>query len=230
MAFTNPYDATLPSDTALANTLGNVIREFKGDIAERLEAAGGGPIASRETPEALFGNANTGILFLATDEGITYQWDGTAWGIVKSSRVFRNTAAVAVNNPSSETDGIVISLPSNILQVGSLVEISAFISLISAGMTNSQRIKFGAFIASSVEGGTIGSDLYLRAEVIVTGTNTQKSVGHGVNGTGDFFSSTGFLGHTEDITTSIIVKTTSVGTVGSYTHQFLIVKVTGPNG
>lgn len=230
MAFTNVYDATLPADTSLANALGDVIRKFKGDIAERLEAAGGGPIANRETPEALFGNANTGILFLATDEGITYQWDGTAWNTVGVSKVFSNTTAVTIVNPSVETDGLLISLPANILQIGSLVEMVAHISMESSVDLRDQGIRVGDNTVSFVGGGLITASLYLRAELIVTGTNTQQSVGHGVNGTSSLFSSTGNLILAEDITSVITIKTISDSGNLTSVHRTLIVKVIGPNG
>lgn len=83
MAFSRPWDNAVPADTQAANLLGQNIRRDKEDTAERLRAFGSGLIASRETPEADFGNASIGVLFYAEDEDKLYRWNGTAWNLVK---------------------------------------------------------------------------------------------------------------------------------------------------
>lgn len=83
MAFTRAWDEVFPPDTQNANLLGQDVRQFKQDIRERLAAFGAGVIASRETPEAAFGDANKGVLYYATDENKLYRWNGSAWILVK---------------------------------------------------------------------------------------------------------------------------------------------------
>ena len=79
MAFSRAWDETFPPDTQVANLLGQDIRNFKTDIRERLVAFAAGPIADQPTPDAVFGSANDGVMYFATDTGHVFRWNGSAW-------------------------------------------------------------------------------------------------------------------------------------------------------
>ena len=117
---TNVWDITQPPDSQLANLLGLDIRNLKNDIMQRLSLLSG-TLANRPTPEtvnATWGGTGFGLIYFATDVGIIYQWNGSAWvstggvGTLRLADVTQYTSNLGVATP---TPGLVI--PS--YQVGS---------------------------------------------------------------------------------------------------------------
>ncbi len=132
MAFTNPWDVTIPPDTQPANQLGLDIRNLKTDVMERVSALSG-TFANRPAPEIV--NANwTGLLYFALDTSQVFQWSGAAWvevttSIGSSGANIKDYDDYTVKNFAAVAPAVIrtINLPPAAVQsalvVGSIVEI-----------------------------------------------------------------------------------------------------------
>jgi hypothetical protein len=79
MSFTNNWLISVPTDAQIANTYGEVMRNARVDIQERLGGFGAGTLAARPTPDTAFGADFTGVKYYATDTSQMFRWDGAAW-------------------------------------------------------------------------------------------------------------------------------------------------------
>ena len=236
MAFTRAWDESFPPDTQAANQLGLDIRQEKEDTRQRIVAFAAGRLVDRETPEAVWGDINKGVLFFALDEGKAYRWNGVAWVDVTASigtglSDFNNQVPITVTNPAVDTDGISLTSPANTLAVGSYVEIFAGIRK-TAGTPASTAVFLlfgGTTIAFSFFGGTAPPSLMiLRASLVVTAAATQVGYGDNVNSEASFLTGNTRSAPTANIAADIIVKTRASGPA-TYTteHEFLHVRVRG---
>jgi hypothetical protein len=98
--FTNTWDTTQPPDTQPANQLGLDIRNLKTDIMQRMSLLSG-LLSNRPTPEtvnATWGGSGYGLIYIATDAGGIYQWNGSAWVDITASFLLLSDAARVYRN------------------------------------------------------------------------------------------------------------------------------------
>jgi len=217
VAYSRTWVESDPPDTQLASLLGQVARYLKTDIRERLFLSG--PIASRPTPEAVF----VGLVYIATDEGRTYRWNGTGWDAISLGALHLSSVVpVTITNPSVETDGLSVTIPAGLLSAGSLVRITARVDQTTGG-TALARTYFGATIVGG--GGTTDVAKFLMdTEVSVASPSSQ--FGSGVfYRTGAVYAYLTASAPAENVSGGIIVKTTSVAGTGVHVHQYLQVRV-----
>lgn len=233
MPFTRAWDETFPPDTQAANQLGLDIRQEKTDTRERIVAFAAGRLADRETPEAVFGDVNKGVLFFSLDEGRVYRWNGAAWVDVTSSvggsLVIKNIVPVTIVNPNINSVGMSLVIPANTLQVGDLVEISTAayhsVGAVSAGL----KIRFGGVSLSG--GGNMGNfqastgALEIFATIVVLGAASQVSYAR--SNFGGFVTQGTHLALAADITTPITVDLIfSPGDgAGTYVFDWIYAKI-----
>jgi hypothetical protein len=133
VAYTRTWDETFPPDTQNANLLGQDIRNFKDDIRERVASFGAGLLANRPTPESVFGSANVGVMYYATDVNALFQWNGSTWVQVRAfgsqQALFLNSSQTTVTNPGADTVIQGVTIPGNTLQVNDIISIKVPISL-----------------------------------------------------------------------------------------------------
>lgn len=130
MAYSNVWNENVPADGSAANQLGVVIRQFKEDIAQRVESFGAGLFADRPTPESAFGQANFGVMYYATDTGILYRWNGSSWSILSGRAV--NSTTTTSNNPIGGTY-CSVDVPANSFRVGTIVKSRAWAVIQNTG-------------------------------------------------------------------------------------------------
>lgn len=165
MAFTQTWDETVPSDSVQALTYGDALRDAARDLRERRVAFSAGPIASRETPESVWGTANRGVVYFSTDENKFYRWDGASWvevTTILSSRLFHyfNVTPVVVTNPSGITAGVSINIPAAVMKVGSVVEFFGLIRRVSGSGAHLVGVQFGGVtITGANDIGTVAEDI-----------------------------------------------------------------------
>jgi len=97
--FDRVWDESQPPDTQLANLLGLDIRNLKGDIRERISLLSG-TFANRPTPEANWGGAGFGVIYVTTDTSQIFQWNGAAWVDITTSFPARPTVGSVFTNPA----------------------------------------------------------------------------------------------------------------------------------
>ena len=218
MAFTRAWDETFPPDTQLANLLGLDIRQFKEDTRERLRDFGAGDIADRPTPEAVFGNANTGVTYYSVDENKLYRWNGTSWvDATQLSRFFIDFATVAI--PGGGGDGNSVILPANTLVANDIVKINArFIG--STGSGNADLF-FGS--ERLIRLTSVNSVVYFSSIVYVVSASVQRDQTFArANVAGSLIDAHAI---TEDTTLAITIKTFNSNLA---TADMLIVEVIRP--
>lgn len=184
MAYTRAWDETQPPDTQLANLLGQDIRQLEQNLSERISSFGAGLLASRPTPEAVWGNANFGVMYFATDTSQVFRWTGAAWSDITGflfNRSFTDVTAVAVQNGTLNT----VNIPASACQIGSIVRITAFGQCPINGITGADglfSLKFGATAVSILDVTAADSafaKIFMRmsADVLITGAATQRASG-----------------------------------------------------
>lgn len=233
MAYTRVWDELFPADTQAANQLGLDIRQFKQDARERMKSFGAGLLSARETPEAVFGDANKGVTYYATDEGVLYLWNGSAWNAIAGAtdRLLSDLTTVTITNPAVETNGNVIVIPAGFLIVGSVIEIDSRIRKTAGDSTFPPRLYFGTTIIGSPPLLPTASpqSVWMSGTVVVTATAAQRNQTLAM-GTA-FPSGQANVNNqdpTEAISGAITVKTTSVGVgagTGTYVHDMLVVRI-----
>lgn len=127
MVFVRAWNETTPADTLVANLYAEHLRFLKVDIRERMAAFGAGLKSARETPDAVFGNASTGVMFLAEDEGKFYRWNGVSWSAVSCEHQQANQTFVDVN--TANTDGVVVTVGSAIIDAVNVYAVDFFSSV-----------------------------------------------------------------------------------------------------
>lgn len=233
MAYTQAWDETIPADTQAANLLGDNIRDLKRDARERVATFGAGVIASRETPEAVWGDANKGIMYFSTDEGKIYRWNGSTWVEITSNflgtllKDFGDYTPVTVTNPGAETLGIDVIIPGGTLIAGSVVQIFAFVRNSAGTDFRPQNLYFGTVKIGSATPQISGDYIILAGVIQVITTVSQKAVfySQNFNGTvgGTVVTYTAAL--TENLANPVTVKTTSdAATPLTQVHEFINVR------
>lgn len=233
MPFTNTWSEIVPADTQAAALLANNIRNLKTDLRQRMVAFAAGPIASRETPEAIFGTSTTGVLFFSTDESKVYRWNGAAWldvtNLILGSVIgdYSDIVPVVVTNPGAPTNGVDVTIPAASLLVGSIIEIVALVRITAGTGVAAQTLVFGATVIGSVVLVAGGDTCLMYAQVQVTGAATQKSIFSSQNVTNNpAGTNTSYATPTEAISGSIIVKTVSAADPAmTISHEFMNVRV-----
>ncbi len=91
MAYTDPWDEATPLGSSAADTLDTIIQQHKRSLRERLEAAFPDWADDAIDPKRvvvhsglqedrpLVGDSNNGEIYLATDTGALFTFDGVAW-------------------------------------------------------------------------------------------------------------------------------------------------------
>jgi hypothetical protein len=172
MPFTNIWDDTFPPDTQLANLLGQDLRNFRLDTQQRMAAISGLDAAKPNfAGDAQPANWN-GILFFATDTGITYQWNNPSWinvtgSIGSASGVKRLTAAASGTLASGQTIWS-FTIPSTILGPGSLIQVG---SIINGGTAPTVEIQINGVKFSDIPGPGSGPSRVLIHGVLLSNTS-----------------------------------------------------------
>lgn len=173
---TNAWDNTFPPDTQLANLLGQDLRSFRVDTQQRLSLLSGKLANRPSNMDAVFGGAEYGILFFATDTGQIFQWTGAvpAWVDVTTNLTggkLSNSVSVVTNG--APQDGLVIIINKGLLVPGSIVHINAWIDS-TAGVGATSQVQFNTnSIAGNLSANTIyrvSADFIVRADGIIEGT------------------------------------------------------------
>jgi hypothetical protein len=186
-AFTDAWDITQPPDTQQANLLGQDLRNLKLDIMQRMSLLSG-TTANMPTPEtvnATWGGAGYGLIFLATDTGIIWQWNGALWVNISSSfsspLKLADTSINAFTNPNANQIGNTVTIPANTLAIGSVVNFRARIYTTGAfsatgGFPTVGIIVPGAILATLVI--DTGSTLYhdLNGSFAITATPNARGI------------------------------------------------------
>lgn len=143
MAYTHAWDETAPADTSLANLLGQVVRNLKTDIHERLLLSG--LAAQRPTPESVF----VGMIFLATDTHKFYRWNGSSWDDVTTN--FTGAQVFKAGAVSQSSSGALssVTIPGGTLASGSVLKIKSLLQQ-SSGGSGTFRLEIGALAGSNI--------------------------------------------------------------------------------
>jgi len=224
-AFDRAWDETFPPDTQAANLLGQDIRNFKIDIRERLALLSGIFANRPSNMDAVFGGANYGIIYFATDTSQIFQWNGAAWTEV--TQLFtgvRLSATVPVATGGAGVDGQSLVIPANMLAVGSVVTITARVSF---GGANSFGIFFGATRLFQDVGDANSNLGTYTCTVIVTGAAAQKATIIGSHTETPNASANALVINANDpaeaINGNITVKTQQTAGGAGMSHQFLTI-------
>lgn len=221
MAFTQAWNEAVPSDSQIASGYGPNLRDMRRDLRERVAAFDAGLIAARETPEAVFGDANKGVAFFATDEDILYRWDGAAWlAAGAATRYFVNSNVFSVTNPAVDTDALSVTIPAGFLTPNSVLEINVRVK--QGGLL---LVKFGS---ATIGGISVGAQsvVYYRAVLGVVSAVSQRGISFVNFSTGSSVSGEVLLFDlTENIATAIIVKSVAPNGSGTFIHDFLSVRI-----
>jgi hypothetical protein len=105
--FDRTWDISAPVDTSAANLLGQVIRNLKDDIMQRMSLLSG-KLTNRPTPEtvnAVWGGAGFGLIYFSTDTAQLFQWNGVAWVEITSVIATPHFALKNVVPVTSDTIG-----------------------------------------------------------------------------------------------------------------------------
>lgn len=119
-AFDRVWDETFPPDTQAANLLGQDIRNTKIDLRQRISLISG-TLANRPTPDASWGGANFGMIYLATDTSQLFQWSGAAWVDITSSLAVPTGGTGAERVVSSGTINVAANGNTDLLAAGSVL-------------------------------------------------------------------------------------------------------------
>jgi len=224
MAFVRPWDDTFPPDTQLANLLGQDIREFKEDVAERITQFSTGLLADRPTPEAVFGIANVGVQYFAHDVGVLYKWDGLSWIAVKYNGTFSEPTVATVVAPVIETAANTVIVPVGAIATGCQIDI----------ITAAEALDPAA---------TITLRLYIQSLIPIISLSWVGTGGHGIiqasfilssdsKITGIFYSGVAAVGNIQtmpaqafDPTSAAAIGSTVQATVGDVQKRGLIVRI-----
>lgn len=164
MGFSNTWDVTQPPDTQPANQGALDFRNLKTDVMQRMGAVCG---LKSNIPaiEAGFGSTNLGYQYFASDEGKTYQWNGSAFILVGCNHVFSDESNAVVSLTSGNEMVInQVTIPANYVVSGMLIDV--FSGMITAGQTGNvtYRIYFGSTVLVSYT--TTGATLYTLSALV----------------------------------------------------------------
>jgi len=224
MAFTRPWDDTFPPDTQLANLLGQDIREFKEDVAERIAQLATGTLAERPTPEAEFGAANIGVQYYAYDVGVLYQWNGAAWTIVKYDGTFSDPTVADLVTPVVETAANTVIIPAGSLAIGCQIDIIAAIEALDPAANNTLSLYIQS-VTPTIQLSWVGTGNpgIIKASLIVMGDN---------NFAGIFMSGIAAVGNVQtkpvqaiDVASACAIGSTAIATSGNIRTRGLIARV-----
>lgn len=224
MPFANAWNEAVPDDNQIAGLYGDNLRDLRTDFSERQAAFAAGLRAARLDPEAVFGDANKGVAYYATDEGILYRWDSAAWQVAAINRHFVNLNSVLFTNPAVETDGLSVTIPAGFLTIGSVIDIRVRAKAVTLGTDIlTVLLKFGATTLAGVSSPPGAGFCSLRALLAVTAASAQKGVGMIV--IGNDFLDLSVPNPAEAISGAIVVKTTAPPVTGNFVHDLLAVRV-----
>lgn len=185
---TNVWDTTQPPDTQFANLLGQDIRNLKLDTQQRMGLISG-TFANRWNPATDAQPANwTGLLYFATDTGQVFQWNGAAWiqvGVLPTAgggSVITKFTDLTQYNVTVNTTTAGITIPANLLQLGSFIYVRAFIKNGSSGGVAAANILVNGINALNFNFNSAASG-YLGLEIAMTGAVNNAQGMYYCNGT-----------------------------------------------
>lgn len=216
MGFTEPWDNTFPPDTQAIKLGAQDIRSTKVDVQERLAAFAVGLLASRPTPEAGFGSSGFGVQYFASDTGQLFQWNGVAWVLISVNKNFIDPTVQTQTNQAVGTVLNAVTIPANLIQRSSSVEVSGVLSTTSSQIS----VNFGAAgIVANVLGTNVAT---FKVVILIDSSGVQNCFQIGLGSINSF----GLVQNlNQDVTMPIAVTSKVNHSTGTCTSGGLLVKV-----